>query len=257
MTVQDVYNWIDLFAPFASQEGFDNAGLLLGDPDAEVRRVFFTLDATLPIIQEAVAWGADLLITHHPLMFGGIKAIRYHQPEGQVLSALIRDGLNLIAAHTNLDKAEGGTGDSLAAAVGLTGVRPIGEDPYLRMGTLPSPTPAVTLLRALNAALGSQTRMYGHADTMVQQVVVGAGAIGEAYATAAQNGAQAFVVGEIKHHELLGAQALGTIVYELGHYASEQPGIAALYQRFQSAAQAGRWPIQARLTAITPFDCAT
>jgi len=255
MTVRDVYRWLDGIAPFETQEGFDNAGLLLGDPSAQVTRVLFALDATLPVVEEASAWGANLLVTHHPLMFGGIRTLLSDQPEGRVLTAMVRAGISLIAAHTNWDRTEGGTGDSLAAAAGLTGIRPVADNPYLRAGQLPAPTAAVEYLRALTAALGWPIRMYGQPDAPVQQIAVGPGACGDLYQTAALNGAQAFVVGEIKHHELLGAQAMGTVVFEAGHHASEQPGIAALYQRFQSAAQAGQWPVQARLTAITPWVC--
>ena len=85
MTVQDVLTWLDGFAPFASQEAFDNAGLVLGNPDSPVSRVYFTLDATLPALREAGEWGAQLVVTHHPLLFGGVKAIRYDTPEGDVL----------------------------------------------------------------------------------------------------------------------------------------------------------------------------
>ena len=256
MTVQDVWNWLDGFAPFATQEGFDNAGLVIGAPGAQVHRVLFALDATLPVVQEAAQWGAQLLVTHHPLLFGGVRAIRVDEPEGAVIAALAGQRISLIAAHTNLDRAPGGTGDALAAVLGLADACPTQGDPYLRTGTLATPQTASAFHQALNAALGACARRYGVADAPVQRVTVGAGAIGGEYPLAAADGAQAYVVGEIKHHELIGAQALGLIVYEAGHSATELPGIAALYQRFATEALAHHWPVEARLTAIPPYACA-
>ena len=257
MTVQDIRDWMDSFAAFATQEPFDNAGLLIGSPSTEVHRVLFALDATLPVVQEADDWNADLIITHHPLMFGGIKAIRYDQPEGEVIAAITSARMSLIAAHTNFDQAEGGTGDSLAAAIGLTMIRPAGDDRYLRVGRLAEPMTASDYLKMIDRQLGACTRMYGDPTQQIHRVLVGAGAIGEEYAIASEAQAQAFVVGEIKHHEILAAQALGTVVYEAGHYETEFPGIRALYQRFQSAVLEHHWTLQARLTAIKPYDCAT
>lgn len=254
MTVQHLLDWIDHFAPFATQEGFDNAGLVIGDPAADVHRILFAVDATLPVVQEAEHWGAELIITHHPLLFGGAKCIRYDQPEGAVLASLMAAQINLIAAHTNLDSAPGGTGDALAAALNLTAIRKIGDDPYLRLGRLPRAIPAGELLPHIDELLHAHTRMYGDTTAPLRRIAVAPGAYGEGYAAAALAGAQAFVVGEIKHHEILAALALGLVVFETGHHETEQPGMAALYQRFLSDAQAG-WPVEVRLTTIPPYVC--
>lgn len=257
MTVGDVLRWLDGIAPFATQESFDNAGLIVGDPAAEVRRVLFAVDATLPVVREAADWGAELIVAHHPLLFGGTSAIRYDEPEGKIVAALAAGRLNLIAAHTNLDRAPGGTGDSLAAALRLGEIAPAGEDPYLRVGRLAQPVTALDFLNTVDSALGARARLYGDASRPVLRIAVGAGACGERYALAAQNGAEAFVVGEIKHHQLLASLALGLPVLEAGHYETERPGVVALLERFQSAARDAQWPVHARLTAISPYDCAT
>ena len=257
MTVNDVFRWLDSFAPFATQEPFDNAGLVLGDPNAEAKRVYFTLDATLPALQEADEWDADLIVTHHPLLFSGAKAIRYDTPEGDVLVKAIGARLNLIAAHTNFDRAEGGTGDALAAALGLTAIRGLDSDPYLRHGRLNAPMTVKAFLRHVNKCLGACARLYGDETARIRHVAVGPGAYGEGWQAAAALGAQVYVTGEVKHHELLAAQAAGLTVIDAGHHPTEQPGIAALYQRFLSDASAGRWPIAARLNTIPPLTCAT
>lgn len=257
MTVQDVLAWLDGVAPFATQEPFDNAGLVLGEPDAPAQRIYFTLDATLPALREANEWDAQLVVTHHPLLFGGAKAIRYDTPEGEVLAEAIGTRLNLIAAHTNLDRAKGGTGDALAAALGLTMVRAPEGEPYLRYGRLAAPTTARAFLRNVNRQLAANARLYGDPTASIRRVAVGAGAYGEGWQAAAEAGAQVYVTGEIKHHELLAAQAAGITVVDAGHHATEQPGIAALYQRFLADAQAAGWPVAARLNTIPPFACIT
>jgi len=243
MTVGEIWDWIDRLAPFASQADFDNSGLVAGDPAAEVHSALFALDATLPVVKEAVEIGADLIVTHHPLMFDPVKRVRYDQPEGAVLAALLGARLSLISAHTNLDQAEGGTGDTLAAALGLTAVGSPASNPYIRIGRFAQPKTAGVFLAEIDRALGTHARLYGDPDASVGRVAVGPGACGDAYEAAAREGAQAFVVGEIKHHELIGAQLLGLTVYDAGHYQTEQPGLphctAALRRTPKPAA--GRW----------------
>ncbi len=255
MNVGEIFNWVDGVAPFATQADFDNSGLQAGDPAAEVRRVLFALDATLPVVREAAAIGAELIVTHHPLIFNGIKRVRYDLPEGATLSALLGAGLHLISAHTNLDQAPGGTGDELAAKLGLSGVRPAKTTPYIRLGALPAPETAAALMKRAEVALGTHARLYGDPEALVTRVAVGSGAIGEAYEDAALDGAQIFVVGEIKHSDLIAAQTMGLIVCDAGHYATEQPGLEALYRRFTREAKAGRWPVEARLSALKPYEC--
>lgn len=257
MTTEDVWEWLNRFAPFDTQEDFDNSGLIVGAPDVEVRRVLFALDATLPVVREAVSAGAQLLVTHHPLMFGGVRHIRYNEPEGAILAEVIGARLSLIAAHTNFDQAIGGTGDSLASALGLSDIAPVPNSVYLRTGNLPSPQGAADLLAQVDIRLNTCSRLYGDPSRLIRKVAVGPGAIGEEFTLAAQAGADAFVVGEIKHHHLLAAQAMGLTVFEAGHYPTEQPGLAALYQRFTQDAKASLWPVDALLTAIRPYRCLT
>ncbi|MDD3213697.1 MAG: Nif3-like dinuclear metal center hexameric protein [Eubacteriales bacterium] len=257
MTAENIWTWLDRFAPFASQEDFDNSGLIIGDPSAEVHRVLFALDATLPVVREAVQAGAQLIVTHHPLMFGGVKRIRFDEPEGAILAEIAGARLSLIAAHTNFDQASGGTGDSLAAVLGLSDVEPVPGSVYLRAGSLPSPQTAAALLAQVDRRLHACSRLYGDPSRVIRRVAVGSGAIGEEFAFAAQAGAEAFVVGEIKHHHLLAAEAMGLTVLEAGHYPTEQPGLEALYQRFTQDAETGHWPVDALLTAIRPCRCLT
>lgn len=254
-TVQTVMDWLNALAPFESAEDFDNVGLLMGDPSAEVSGVLFALDATCEAAREAISSGTQLLVTHHPLIFTPLRRIDYTSPQGRTFLALAEGRVNLIAVHTNWDKATGGVSDALANALELTDARRV--DDYLRLGALPSPMDQNELLRFITDKLNVAPRMYGSANAPILQAAVAAGAYGEAAANAYLQGAQAYITGEIKHHELMDACARGLVVYEAGHYATEVPGIAALYQRFLSDAADAAWPIRARLFDNAPYEGAT
>lgn len=251
VTVQMVRDWLDGLAPFDTAEAYDNVGLLVGQGSAPVERILFCVDATYEVVKEALRQGAGLIVSHHPLMFGGIRRIDYDTPEGRILQAMLAARLSLIAAHTNLDKAPGGIGDSLARALGLQGVTPLGE--YARMGALPQGLEAGELRAYVSRCLGAPVRLYGEAEGPISQVAVGPGAAGEGAWDAALAGAQAYVVGEIKHHELLGATAQGLLVLEAGHHASEAAGMKALCEEFQVMAAQKGWSAAALWFSQAPF----
>ena len=126
-------------------------------------------------------------------------------------------------------------------------------DDYLRVGRLPSPMAPDAFCALVAEKLGMRPQLYGHGEETIETVAVAGGAYGEATVQASQAGAQAFVVGEIHHHEILDAAARGLWVLDAGHHATEQPGIAALYQRFLRDASQTGWAVQARLIDTAPF----
>ena len=107
MNVQTIYDLIHTVAPFDTQMEGDNSGLLVGSPSQEVRHILFALDVTQPVIDEAVALGVELIVTHHPLMFSAIRSLTDETYEGRLIRRLVRENISLISAHTNLDKASG------------------------------------------------------------------------------------------------------------------------------------------------------
>ena len=251
VTVQDVWTWLDEAAPFHTAEDFDNAGLLLGDLGAQVHRILFCVDVTPAVLDEAHAVGAELIVSHHPLMFGGISRLHYADYEGRVLLTAVGERLNLIAAHTNLDKAHGGIGDTLAEALELAKCKQVDE--FVRMGTLQIPMEDGQLAAKVSEALKARVRQYGEAKEPISQVAVAPGAYGVGAQAALQAGAQAYVVGEIKHHEILAACAQGLVVLEAGHFATEAPGMAALFRRFKTEAERKGWDVQAFSALKAPF----
>ncbi|MDO5534988.1 MAG: Nif3-like dinuclear metal center hexameric protein [Propionibacteriaceae bacterium] len=124
-TVREVTGWLESAYPPALAEDWDRVGLAVGDPDAEVGHVHFAVDVTDAVIAEAVAAGAHLLVTHHPLLLRGIHAVRTDQPKGRLVTALLRAGIAQFAAHTNADSAPEGVAEALASACGLSDLRPL------------------------------------------------------------------------------------------------------------------------------------
>jgi len=124
-TVRNILDAVDRLAPFRLAEPWDNVGLVLGDAAAEVRRVLVALDATEAVCDEADRAGADVLLVHHPPIFQAVDRVTADSPQGRILLRLAREGRAVIAAHTNLDSAEGGLADLLAGRIGLTDTQPL------------------------------------------------------------------------------------------------------------------------------------
>ncbi|MBQ4612341.1 MAG: Nif3-like dinuclear metal center hexameric protein [Clostridia bacterium] len=220
MTNRTIYEFLDSKAPFATAEEWDNVGLLVGNANDEVRRIVVALDVTYGALETARAVGAELIVAHHPVIFSPLR-----QLEGNSLPyALAAAGIGVIAAHTNLDKAADGVNDTLAARLGLTEVRPT-EDGMCRVGTLPEPTDAATFAKSVAAALGTAVRTNGGGQ--IKTVALCGGSGGDFLPSLADK-ADAFVTGEVRHHEWLWANAHDFAVIEAGHYATEVPVVDTL-----------------------------
>lgn len=232
MTVQDIYCLLDAVAPFETQEDFDNSGLLVGSRKQEVTGILFALDVTERVIDEALEHGANLIVTHHPLMFSPIQRVTDDTYEGRLIRRLIRENLSLIASHTCLDKAPGGVNDALAECCALLEVE--GEG-FVRVGRLPEPMSARELSEYLSAALDDAVRLMGDPNRMVSRLGLCSGAGSGEWEEAAALGADGFISGEVKHHHALAMADAGIACFECGHFATEQPGIFALADALQSA----------------------
>lgn len=240
LTVQDVYDFINGLAPFDTQESFDNAGLLVGHPASPVTGIHVAMDVTQRVLDEAEAAHANLIVTHHPLMFGGTHRLLETDYEGRLLSRLIRGNMALIAAHTNLDRAPGGINDVLAGRLELHDVT--GEG-YLRIGSLPQPLSAQKLIDHAAAALHTVVRPMGDVRRPIARVAVSSGSGSDAWAEAARLGADAFITGEMKHHHALALADAGLLGLEAGHHATEEPGIFALADALQNHLNAVKYSV--------------
>ena len=250
MTVQDVYNLIDHFAPFSAQAEGDNSGFLVGSAEQEVTVILFALDVTEPVIDEAVSLGANLIVTHHPLMFSPVHALTDGNYEGRLIRRLTRENISLIAAHTNLDQAPGGVNDALAAACGLTEVT--GEG-FFRCGLLPEPRTAREFSDELSRRLHTIVRLMGPEDRIVRKVGLCSGGGSEMWLDAVETGCDAFISGEIKHHWGLALADSCVTGFECGHFATEEPGIRALAEALQKEINQVKYQVRIYASGISAY----
>ena len=233
-TVQDIYNFLDAKAPFRLQEEWDNSGLLAGDPKAPVGRVLLALDITDAVIEEAAALDAQLIVSHHPVIFRPIKRATLCAGDltGRKVWSLGRYNIAAICAHTNLDSVEGGVNTVLAKALGLqelTVLEQTGTGPedlpsgIGRIGTLPQPMDTEAFLRTVQAALGPHALRYVDVGRPISRVAVGGGACGDMLTLAVQAGCDAFVTADLKYNMFLDARELGLTLVDAGHYPTENP----------------------------------
>ena len=251
LTVQQVYDFISERAPFETQLAFDNSGLLVGHPDNEVTGIHFALDVTNHVIDEAIANGANLIVTHHPMMFSAIKRLVETGHEARLLCRMIRAGVSLISAHTNLDQAPGGCNDVLAETIGLSDIQ--GEG-FVRVGALPRPMTADKLAAHISEKLGDVVRVMGDPAAVITRVGMCSGSGADEWPAAAAMGAQAFLTGEVKHHIALESTDAGVVMLEAGHHATEEPGIFALAKALQMSELGVQYNVRVSLSSAKAYQ---
>ena len=223
---------METIAPRDLALDFDNPGLLIGPEHKELRKILIALDCSQATAQEAIDWGADLLLTHHPVFFGGVKRISPDDPATAAPWLLIRHGIGLFAAHTNLDAAAGGVNDCLAATLGLQDTIPLPPGNMGRIGHI-APCPLQAFAAGVQAKLHATLRIAGAWDKIISRVAVLGGAGGDAVVDASAAGADVLITGEMKHHLALEAGQLGIAVIEAGHYETERVVLEPLMQHLQ------------------------
>lgn len=241
VTVQTIADILERIAPRRYAEEWDNPGLLVGRPDAEVRNIVVCLDVSADVIRQAVHEQADLIVSHHPLLFHGQKAVRTDAPTGRLIALLIKHDIASFAAHTNLDIAAGGVNDVLASRIGLTTIEPFipvpGSDGLSmgRMGRLASPMGLEDFAKQVKAALPvTAIRYVKAADRRVERVALCSGSGAEFIGQAAAMGADVYVTGDVKYHDAQLAMGLGLDVIDAGHFGTEFPVVPVLAERLRA-----------------------
>ena len=210
---------LEEFAPLASQESWDNAGICIGSPEMEVHKVIVGFDCTLELIREAVRCGADMVVTHHPLIFGGLKRIDPRDPVGAAVWMAVREGIVVYAAHTNADKAPGGVNSLMAARLGLTGIEPLDESRLGFIGQLPEPMDGKAFCVYVKELFSLKVLRCSEPVAMVRRVATSCGA-GSGFAEQAfAAGADAFVTGDVSYHHFFVPE--GRMILDIGHFESE------------------------------------
>jgi len=235
-TVNDILKFIESIAPPELKMDFDNVGLLCGRADKEVRTVLVALDPFVSVCREAAELGADLLVTHHPIIHGSISAVTDSTTYGQALLELITHDISAVNAHTNLDCAEGGVNDTLAARLGLQGVQKIPSDPQglLRQGQVEKQA-LEAFLPKVKQALGCAGLRYVDGGKPVHRVAVGGGSCGSDLPAVIASGCDTFVTADVKYNQFWDAKMLGVNMIDAGHFQTENPVVAVLAKKIQAA----------------------
>ena len=230
---KDILQFIESIAPTEFKMDWDNVGLLCGRGDKEVRTILVALDPFPHVCQEAAEIGADLLVTHHPLIFEVLKAVTDQTTVGQAIMTLIRSDITAINAHTNLDCAEGGVNDTLAERLELKDISVIGSEHLLRAGNYESSLP--DFLEQVKTRLGCEGLRYVDGGKPVCKVAVGGGSCGSELMEVIEAGCDTFVTADVKYNQFWDAKAFGINLIDAGHFHTENPVCAVLAEKLQAA----------------------
>ena len=245
MTIQDIYEILDAFAPFSLQELYDKSGLLVGDPQQTVQTVLLTLDITMPVVSEAVQKHADLILSHHPVIWDPLRSISPKHPVWH----LVQHQIGAVCSHTCLDIADGGLndyfGDLLCKAIPmqqerqplavLSGGRILGKT-----ACLASETDAGSLAAALKHLLGCRDLRYfrGKNADAIRKIAWCTGSGGDLIPDAVRCGADALITGDCKHSVWAEAQNLNYTLFDCGHFETEIP-VVSLFRKILHQAAPG------------------
>ena len=220
MKVYEIINKIEAFCPKSLSYEWDNPGLQTGDTENDVKKVYLTLDVTNETLDEALKNECDMIISHHPLIFSGIKKIDYSLPSGQLLKKLIKNDITVYTAHTNMDRAEYGLNFELAKRCGIKNPYFINEENLGMMGK----TDKIKLseyAKSVSEKLHTPVKIYGADDKIITKSAVCSGAGADIAFEAIKAGADVLVTGDVKYHIALDCLQSGFALIDAGHFGTE------------------------------------
>ena len=238
MQVKEIVEVLDAQIPNRHALSWDNVGLLVGSEDWEVRRIYVALDATDEVIAHAVEWQADLIVTHHPMIFSGMKQVVASDFIGRKILTLAEHHIAVYAMHTNFDIH--GMGDLADERLGLTHTEPleICTEDGLGIGSIGDLDQTYTLqdyAKHVKTCFGlSSVKVFGNADTKLHRVAMVPGSGKSDIDTAIAQGADAMITGDVDHHAGIDAVDKGICVIDAGHYGIEHVFISYMAQHLQS-----------------------
>ncbi|WP_317854939.1 Nif3-like dinuclear metal center hexameric protein [Chakrabartyella piscis] len=259
--VKDITTYLEEWAPPYLAEDWDNSGLSVGNPNQEVKKILLALDVLDEVIDEAVDLGADMIVTHHPmLLFKKLNSITTETPVGNRIHKLIRNNISAYAAHTNLDSAKGGINDILADLAGLQDVSVLEvshvsedgtEEGLGRVGMLPEPMKFVDFAKRMKEQLHLPTiRLVGDGNQMVQKVGMCSGSGMSMLPNAIAENVDAFITGDARYHESQKALEAGICIVDGTHYASEVIVLPLLKKYLEDGIQKNGWNIEVVLSKV-------
>lgn len=241
---KEIYEYIDSIAPFSKQEEWDNSGFLIGDENATVTKTMLALDCTNEVLEAAKATGCELVITHHPIIFGAIKQVK---SGGEVYTA-VNSGLSVICAHTSYDVAEGGVSDILATALSAKSIEksPSG---ILTVGNVEATTVG-EFAKYVKKTLSASVRAC-LTDKPVSRVAFCGGAGSDYLCEAKEIGCDLLVTGDAGHHDFLDAVNLGIGLIAAGHFETEAISVKPLCDKLQKKFENVKFTVFEQKTPIT------
>lgn len=228
MKLKDIIVKLEQFAPRSLCESWDNSGLMVGSPSAEIKTCYVALDINDMVIRYAKTNGCDLIVTHHPFLMNGLTSVNLDEPKGAQLAQLIQSGISVYSMHTNFDSCQGGVNDILCETLMLSDYHTSDAVMY-RTGTLPRPMNVSELSAYIKEKLSSDSVRYtGSGEKMIQTLTVlggaGGGFLGELPQT------DAYLTGEAKYHEYQEAQMSDITMITAGHFETEAPSLLKIRQ---------------------------
>lgn len=227
MVLQQIIDIIESVAPRSQQEGWDNSGLQIGDSNREIHSVLLSVDVTEAVVAEAVKDGCDLIVSHHPLIFHGLKHITGSTPQERCVAEAIRQNIAIYSSHTSMDKALRGVSGRMAEMLGLHDVRilvPSVADPKVGLGvigTLPTPMMWSGWLKHVQRVFGAEYVRYTEpVQPMISRVALCGGAGAEFLPDAIAAGADTYLSADMKYHDLQ-AVAGQIMAVDIDHWVSE------------------------------------
>lgn len=217
ITVTDVLDYLTQKYPLQNACDFDNVGLLVGDAQAVVTKAVVCLDCDIDTVSYAKSVGANLIITHHPVIFNGLKSVK----KGSVVYELVGGGISVISMHTNLDIAVGGVTEKLCESIGFEDVKPFTtHDGFLIREAKCKIGDSDALAKHIKLCLGGAVRYVGTCR-QIRRVLVCSGSGGSYLDDAVENGYDALITADVKHNVFIDAVNNGVAVFDAGHYQTE------------------------------------
>lgn len=250
-TVQTIEEMLNELAPMETAESYDNVGAIVGRRDAKVTGILVALDCTWDVVQEAKRLGAELIVSHHPLLFHARKNLLEEDAEGRILCEMVRNHLSLIAAHTNLDQTEYSGSAACAKLLNLKNVRK--ETNYLFLGELETPMTAAELETTISKAISFPVRCYGDGNRIISTLAIAGGADDGDWLAAKALGAQALLTGEVRHHNALAASMSDFVLFDGGHYGTEAPLVPFLAEYLQNRLNDVQYNVRVFPSQCAPF----